>query len=392
MVPERYDRWKSVTIVVTDLSANLILKFSMQQNERSRVLLDFLKKKSTALLGIDISSSSIKLLELSRQGDKYKVENYATRPLPEGAVVEKNIGKLEAVGEELFKLASLVKTTSKLAAVAVSGSAVITKTIELNASLSDSEMENQITVEADQYIPYPLDEVAIDFERQRPSRKNEGMVEVLLAACKKENVDMRVEALQIGGFEAKVVDIEAYAMERAFRLLCDQMDLDTNGLVAIMDIGATMTTMYILRNGDSIYMREQIFGGGRLSSSIQSRYGLSPAEAEAAIVSGELPDSYDAEVLQPFREEMIEQVSRSLQFFFSSSQYNDVDMIVLAGGAASTKGLAATMQEGLGTRTVVANPFAKMSIGNKVNKSQLKNDAASLLMACGLAMRGFSNG
>ena len=381
-----------MTIVVTDLSANLILKFSMQQNERSRVLLDFLKKKSTALLGIDISSSSIKLLELSRQGDKYKVENYATRPLPEGAVVEKNIGKLEAVGEELFKLASLVKTTSKLAAVAVSGSAVITKTIELNASLSDSEMDNQITVEADQYIPYPLDEVAIDFERQRPSRKNEGMVEVLLAACKKENVDMRVEALQIGGFEAKVVDIEAYAMERAFRLLCDQMDLDTNGLVAIMDIGATMTTMYILRNGDSIYMREQIFGGGRLSSSIQSRYGLSPAEAEAAIVSGELPDSYDAEVLQPFREEMIEQVSRSLQFFFSSSQYNDVDMIVLAGGAASTKGLAATMQEGLGTRTVVANPFAKMSIGNKVNKSQLKNDAASLLMACGLAMRGFSNG
>ena len=381
-----------MTIVVTDLSANLILKFSMQQNERSRVLLDFLKKKSTALLGIDISSSSIKLLELSRQGDKYKVENYATRPLPEGAVVEKNIGKLEAVGEELFKLASLVKTTSKLAAVAVSGSAVITKTIELNASLSDSEMENQITVEADQYIPYPLDEVAIDFERQRPSRKNEGMVEVLLAACKKENVDMRVEALQIGGFEAKVVDIEAYAMERAFRLLCDQMDLDTNGLVAIKDIGATMTTMYILRNVDSIYMREQIFGGGRLSSSIQSRYGLSPAEAEAAIVSGELPDSYDAEVLQPFREEMIEQVSRSLQFFFSSSQYNDVDMIVLAGGAASTKGLAATMQEGLGTRTVVANPFAKMSIGNKVNKSQLKNDAASLLMACGLAMRGFSNG
>jgi len=215
-------------------------------------------------------------------------------------------------------------------------------------------------------------------------------VEVLLAACKKENVDLRVEALSIGGFEARVVDIEAYAMERAFTLLCDQMDLDSNGLVAIMDIGATMTTMYILRNGSSIYTREQIFGGGRLSSSIQARYGLSPAEAEAALVSGELPDSYEAEVLQPFREEMIEQVSRSLQFFFSSSQYNDVDMIVLAGGAASTRGLAQVMQQALSTRTVVANPFAKMSVGGKVNKSQLKNDAASLMMACGLAMRGFS--
>ena len=356
------------------------------------MLLDLLKPKSTTILGIDISSSSIKLLELSKSGGKYKVENYATRPLPEGAVVEKNIGKLEAVGEELFKLASLVKTSTTLAAVAVPGAAVITKTIELNASLSDAEMENQITVEADQYIPYPLDEVAIDFERQGPSRKNEGMVEVLLAACKKENVDLRVDALQIGGFEADAVDIEAYAMERAFRLLCDQMELDSKGLVAIMDIGATMTTMYILRNGTSIYTREQIFGGARLSSSIQGRYGLSPAEAEAALVSGELPDSYEAEVLQPFREEMVEQVSRSLQFFFSSSQYNDVDMIVLAGGAASTQGLAKVMQEALSTRTVVANPFAKMTVGNKVNKHQLKNDAASLMLACGLAMRGFKNG
>lgn len=356
------------------------------------MLLDLFKRKSNAVLGIDISSSSIKLLELSKSGKQYKVENYCARPLPEGAVVEKNISRLEAVGDELFTLAELVKTSTKLAAVAVPGAAVITKTIELNANLSDAEMENQITVEADQYIPYPLDEVAIDFERQRPSRKNEGMVEVLLAACKKENVDLRVDALRIGGFEAEYVDIEAYAMERAFNLLCEQMDLDPNGLVAIMDIGATMTTMYILRNGQSIYTREQIFGGARLSSSIQGRYGLSPAEADAALVSGELPESYEAEVLQPFREEMIEQVSRSLQFFFSSSQYNDVDMIVLAGGTAATKGLAQAMQDVLSTRTVVANPFAKMSVASKVNKHQLKNDGASLMMACGLAMRGFGNG
>jgi type IV pilus assembly protein PilM len=355
-------------------------------------LLEFLKKKSTALLGIDISSSSIKLLELSKQGDKYRVENYASRPLPEGAVVEKNISNLAAVGEEILNLAALVKATSTHAAVAVSGSAVITKTIEMNASLSDAEMENQITVEADQYIPYPLDEVAIDFERQGPSRKNEGMVEVLLAACKKENVDLRVDALQIGGYEARVVDIEAYAMERAFRLLCEQMDLNVAGVVAIMDIGATMTTIYILRDGVSIYTREQVFGGGRLSQAIQSRYSLSPAEAEAAIISGELPQSYEVDVLEPFREELTEQLARSLQFFFSSSQYNDVDLIVLAGGAASTKGLASMMQEALSTTTVVANPFARMSFASKVNKAQVKNDAASLMMACGLAMRGFGNG
>jgi type IV pilus assembly protein PilM len=304
-------------------------------------------------------------------------------------VVEKNIANVEAVGEEILKLATIVKTKTTGAAVAVSGSSVIAKTIEMNASLSDLEMENQITVEADQYIPYSLDEVAIDFERQRPSRKNEGMVEVLLAACKKENVEMRVDALQMGGYEAMVVDIEAYAMERAFKLLCEQMDLSPDGIVAIMDVGATMTTIYILKGGVSIYTREQVFGGARLSNAIQGRYGLSPAEAEAAIVSGELPQSYEGDVLDPFKEELTEQLSRSLQFFFSSSQYNDVDLIVLAGGAASTKGLAQMVQEALSTRTVVANPFAKMSLGSRVNKAQLKNDAASLLMACGLAMRGF---
>ena len=352
-------------------------------------MLSVFSKKNNALLGIDISSSSIKLLELSKSGSKYKVENYSSRPLPDGAVVEKNIANLDAVGEEMLKLATLTKTGTEKAAVAVSGSAVITKIIEMNAAMSDSEMENQIVVEADQYIPYPLDEVAIDFERQGMSKKNEDMVEVLLAACKKENVDSRVAALEIGGYEAKVVDIEAYAMERAFNIMCEQMDLEKEGLSAIIDIGATMTTMYILRDGVSIYTREQVFGGAQLSIEIQNRYGLSPADAAAALVNGELPDGFESDVLKPFILEMSDQIGRTLQFFFSSSQYNDVDLIVLAGGTASTVGLAEMVQEELGTKTVVANPFAKMGMNNKVNKKQLQNDAASLMMACGLAIRGF---
>lgn len=352
-------------------------------------MVSLFSKKNHALLGIDISSSTIKLLELSKTGAKYKVENYSSRPLPDGALVEKNIANLDAVGEEMLKLSTLIKTGSTKAAVAVPGAAVITKTIEMNASMSDAEMENQISVEADQYIPYPLDEVALDFERQGPSEKNEDMVEVLLAACKKENVDTRVAALEIGGFEAKVVDIEAYAMERAFNLMCEQMELDKEGLAAVIDIGATMTTMYILRDGVSIYTREQVFGGAQLSMEIQNRYGLSKAEADNALVNNDLPEGFEDDVLKPFIHEMSEQIGRTLQFFFSSSQYNDVDLIVLAGGSASTAGLSDMVQEELGTRTVVANPLAKMGVANKVNKKQLQNDAASLMMACGLAIRGF---
>lgn len=352
-------------------------------------MISLFSKKHHALLGIDISSSSIKLLELSKSGAKYKVENYSSRPLPDGAVVEKNIANLDAVGEEMLKLSSLVKTATTNAAVAVSGAAVITKTIELNAAMNDAEMEDQITVEADQYIPYPLEEVAIDFERVGPSPKNEDMVEVLLAACKKENVDTRVAALQIGGLQAKVVDIEAYAMERAFNLMCEQMELDKEGLTAIIDIGATMTTMYILRDGVSIYTREQVFGGAQLSSDIQNRYGLTASEAESALINKELPEGFENDVLKPFIHDMSDQIGRTLQFFFSSSQYNDVDLIVLAGGTAATNGLAEVVQEEQGIRTVVANPFAKMGVNNKVNKKQLMNDAASLMMACGLAIRGF---
>lgn len=352
-------------------------------------MLSFLAKKNNGLLGIDISSSSIKLLELSKSGSKYKVENYASRPLPDGAVVEKNIANLDAVGETMLKLAALVETTTSKAAIAVSGSAVITKSIEMNGSMSDTEMETQIALEADQYIPYPLEEVLIDYERQGISEKDPEMVEVLLAACKRENVDARVAGLEIGGFDAKVVDIEAYAMERAFGLMCEQMDLDKEGLAAIIDIGATMTTMYILRDGVSIYTREQVFGGSRLSSDIQARYGLSPADAEKALLNEDLPEGYEEDVLKPFIHEMSEQIGRTLQFFFSSSQYNDVDLLVLAGGTAVTKGLAEIVQEDLSTSTIVANPFAKMNVSKKINAKLLHNDASSLMLACGLAIRGF---
>lgn len=354
-----------------------------------KVFFKVLNRTPAALLGIDISSSSVKLLELSKRGGCYRVEQFASRSLPAGVVVHKNINKLEALGQEMLKLAALVKTRTRHAAVAVSGAAVITRRIELPAELSEWELESQISVEADQYIPYPLDEVAVDFERQEPLRHNPALVEVLLAACKKDHVDLRVDALRLGGLKAAVVDIEASAMERAFRLLCGQMDLRGEGVVAIMDIGASLTTVYVLSNGASIYTREQAFGGARLAAAIQRRYGLEAAEAESALLSDALPPGYASEVLAPFREELLEQLTRALQFFFSSSQYKHVDLIVLAGGTACTHGLAAQMQAALVTPTVVANPFAKMRFGNKVDKTGAAKAAASLLVACGLALRSF---
>ena len=249
-------------------------------------------------------------------------------------------------------------------------------------------MENQIVVEADQYIPYPLDEVSIDFERQKLSERSPEMVEVLLAACRRENVDARVTALELGGLNAKVVDIEAYAIERAFTLLAEQIGSEDEQTVAIIDIGSMMTTLNVILAGKTIYTREQMFGGNQLSEEVQRRFGLSAAEAENAMKRGGLPEEYEFEILAPFKESAVQQVSQTLQFFFSSSHYNEVDHVLLAGGVAAIEGLADLVQESLSTPVRVANPFADLVIGSKINQTMLKNDAPSLLIACGLAMRG----
>ncbi|MDQ7987771.1 pilus assembly protein PilM [Pseudomonas sp. G34] len=353
-------------------------------------MLGLFSKKANTLLGIDISSTSVKLLELSRSGSRYKVEAYAVEPLPANAVVEKNIAELEGVGQALSRVLAKAKTNVRSVSVAVAGSAVITKTVEMEAGLSDDELENQLKLEADQYIPYPLEEVAIDFEVQGISPRNPDRVEVLLAACRKENVEVREAALALAGLTAKVVDVEAYALERAYDLLAEQLGGGHEELtVAVVDIGATMTTLSVLHNGRTIYTREQLFGGRQLTEEIQRRYGLSVDEAGLAKKQGGLPDDYESEVLQPFKDALVQQVSRSLQFFFAAGQYNDVDYILLAGGTASIPDLDRLIQQKIGTQTLVANPFADMALSGKVNAGALASDAPALMIACGLAMRSF---
>ncbi|MNZ33671.1 Cell division protein FtsA [compost metagenome] len=353
-------------------------------------MLGLFNKTANTLLGIDISSTSVKLLELSRSGGRYRVEAYAVEPLPPNAVVEKNIAEIEGVGQALTRVLAKARSGGKNVAVAVAGSAVITKTIEMDAGLSEDELENQLKIEADQYIPYPLEEVAIDFEVQGLSPRNPERAEVLLAACRKENVEVREAALALAGLTAKVVDVEAYALERAFALVESRLAGEHGELtVAVVDVGATMTTLSVLHNGKTIYTREQLFGGKQLTEEIQRRYGLSFEDAGLAKKQGGLPDDYDSEVLLPFKQAVVQQVSRSLQFFFAAGQFSEVDCILLAGGTASLAGLDRLIEQKIGTPCVVANPFADMALASKVNAAALASDAPALMIACGLAMRSF---
>jgi type IV pilus assembly protein PilM len=341
------------------------------------------------LVGVDISSTAVKLLQLSGGAGRYKVEHYAVEPLPANAVVEKNIAEVEAVGEAIGRAMKRSGAKAKHCAIAVAGSAVITKIINMPADLTESDLESQIALEANQYIPYPLDEVSLDFEIIGPMPGNPDMMQVLLAASRTENVDVRVAAAEIGGLTPKVVDVEAFAMEKAFELVADQLGIDPSARVAIVDVGATMTTLIVLNNGRTIYTREQVFGGKQLTDEVMRRYGLSYEEAGLAKRQGGLPESYEQEVLEPFKDAMVQQVSRSLQFFFSSSEFDSVEHVVLAGGCSSISGVGEMVQQQLGIPCTVANPAANMAVASRVRAQALSGDAPALMIACGLALRSF---
>ncbi len=352
--------------------------------------MSLLSRKKPVILGLDISSTSVKLLELEQDGDNYRVQSLAVEPLPDNAVVEKSFQDVEAIGETIKKAVKRSGTKAKLAAVAVAGSAVITKIINMPANLSENELELQIQQEADQYIPYPLEEINLDFEVVGPTANNPDSVDVLLAASRSENIESRTDALDIGGLSAKIVDVEAYTVENVAPLLTAQMeDRGKDKIIAIIDIGATMTSLNVIENGNLIYTREQNFGGKQLTEEIMRRYGLAYEEAGRLKKSGGLPDNYIPEVLEPFKETIAQQVGRFLQFFYTSGQHNTVDLIALAGGCASIPGIDELVESQLGITTVIANPFANMSLSSKVNPQSLSKDAPSLIIACGLALRSF---
>jgi len=348
------------------------------------------KKKSKPLLGIDITATAIKLLELSKSGGKYRIESYSVEPLPANSVVEKNIADADAVGEAIGKAVKKSGTRIKEGAAAVAGSAVITKVITMPADISDDDMESQIQLEADQYIPFPLEEVNMDFEIMGPTEGSEGQVNVLLAASRSENVDLRIAALEVGGLEAKIVDVEAFALENTVGMMAD--DLFSGGadkVIAVADVGSAVTTFSVLENLKIVYSREQAFGGAQLTEDIQRRYGLSYEEAGLAKKQGGLPDNYGPEVLEPFKESMAQQISRAQQFFFSSSSIAQIDHLILAGGCASIDGITDIVEAAVGVPTIVANPFANMTLSSRIPAQALSNDAPSLMVSCGLALRSF---
>ena len=351
-------------------------------------MLELFKPKQHSILGIDISSSSVKILEISGSGDTLCVEGYGREVLPANALEENVIKDIEAVANCIKKLCYRARLSCKQVALAVPDSAVISKIVQINDGLSDQEMEELVIIEADKYIPYPIDEINLDFEILGHSAKNSAMLDVLIVASRAENVNSRVEAVTLAGLVPKIVDVESYAVERAAQQLAKDLPSDgQDKIVAIIDIGAKFSHLFVLHGMKLIFSREEKFGGMQLNDAIAEYYKMSPEQAFEARVNGTLPEDYDSKVLAPFKEMLLLQIKRTLQFFYSTSQHGFVDHILLAGGLAGQTGLHTLIQEQLGVMTTVANPLSRMSFNKMVNLESINNDAPSLMVACGLALR-----
>jgi type IV pilus assembly protein PilM len=349
------------------------------------------KKKTTMMVGIDIGSHAVKAVLLSQGSEGYVLEDFAIEPMVRGSVVDREIQDIEAVGNVVAKIRQSIPMKAKEAAAAVSGQTVITKIIYMDVSLNEEELASQIEIEADSLIPYPLDEVSLDFETLDVNESDPSKVNVLLSAARTESIEARVAALEAGDFTAKVIDVESYAVSRAHDLCLSQLPEDAaDKTVAIVDIGATMTLFSVTKAGKHLYSRDQMFGGEQYTRSIVSYYNKSFEEAEEAKITNDLPPNYTFEVLAPFHTILMQQIRRAIQMFLTSSGLSKVDYLLVSGGTASIEDLEKLLTDELGVHTIVANPFNEMSLADSINKEELAKVAPQLTVATGLALRSFT--
>ncbi len=350
-----------------------------------------LGQKHPQMIGLDISSSSVKLVELSQStSGELVLERLASEPFEKGWIVDGQIEKFDEVADAVRRVVSRSGTKTRHVVMAMPQSAVITKKIVLPAGLREDEMELQVESEAHQYIPFSLDEVSLDFCVIGPNAGSAGDVDVLIAASRKDRVQDRQGLAEAAGLTPVVLDIESHASRLAMSRLINALpDQGKDSLVALFEIGADTTSLKVLREEEMLYDRDQSFGGSQLTQLISRQYGFSYEEAEQKKISGDLPEDYESTLLTPFVDSLAHEIGRALQYFFTSTPHHKVHYVMLAGGTAAMPGLRERVKDVTGFASKVVNPFESMKLGSAVREAKLRREAPSYLTACGLAMRRF---
>ena len=343
-------------------------------------------RNSNALIGIDFGSHSIKALAISKGGGTFQIDAVAEAPIAKGLIVDNHFQDITKLTQVIKQIRKNFPASYKNAAIAVTGADVITKVIPMSAGLSDLELEAQVELEAENSIPFPLDEIFLDFEVISPNENNKELNDVLVSAARKETVLSQVDCVEAAGLTTKVVDVASHALARACELLFTREDYDKG--IAVVDIGASQMMLNILHQGQVIFSRFKNHGGAICTQMMADHYGFKFNEAEKIKIEHNWPVDCDVDVVAPFVNMTINHLRYDLRMFTNAPDNIKVEKLILTGGCQLLPELASQLSEELDLDVEIADPFIGFEYKNESDKILLHEVGAKYMIALGLALRG----
>jgi type IV pilus assembly protein PilM len=348
-----------------------------------------LLKKTKPVVGLDIGSSSVKLLELSKSKKGFQVTGFASESLSPDAVVDGAIMDAPGVADSIKRLMMVGKFKSKGVATGVSGHSVIVKRVVLPAATAE-DVEASIQFDAEQYIPFELSEVNMDYQVVGPTetRNDEPAMEVLLVVAKKDKILNHTNVISLAGRAPEVVDIDAFALQNAYEANYTANSRDT---IALLNIGASLMNINITKGGMPLFIRDVSVGGNQYTDILQKELQLQFHEAEDLKLGRS--GGPESEMVQPLLESitdmLIMEVQKTFDFFRETYPNETITRVMVSGGTSRIAGLPEKIQEIFGYPTEVLDPFRSIGIGPKVDAAKLATLGPALAVAVGLALRGF---
>jgi len=342
--------------------------------------------KKTHLIGLDIGSRTIKIAEVVDKKTTQIFKSFHTINIEPGLIEEGTVKNPEAVSKAIRELYAKAKLKEKNVAISIGGYSVIVKKINVQ-NMTDDELQETIHFEAEQYIPFDISDVNLDFQILGESEHNPNMMNVLLVAAKKEMINEYINLVQMTGLNLCVIDVDAFALQNIFEFSYDPGDEN----IALIDIGASKTSLNILKDNSSVFMRDVSLGCGQINEKIASLVECSLAEAEEIKHGGqsEIISFQDLSgIISSAVTDWCTEIKRALDFFYSTFPEDQITKIILSGGGANIKEFRQLLAAETSTDVEIINPFRNFSIDNKnFESSYLEQIAPQASICMGLAIR-----
>lgn len=341
--------------------------------------------KDDLVVGVDIGSHAIKVCQLKRTGKGYTIVSLGSTVLPEGAVDDGTLYDSKLVGESISSLLSNLKIKNKKIGFSISGYSVIVKKVNL-AVMDEAELEEHIMEEAEQYIPFDIEDVYLDFQDLKTQAENGDRTDVMLVAAKKEVVDDYLEMLHDIKLDPVIVDVDGFALENTY-----EYNYQKTGNVALVDIGATKMNINILSKGISVVARDIIVGSRQITEQIQNTFDIDFEEAEGLKLGSIVAEDKQKEIQEIFTTtctQWVLEIKKAIDLYHSNNPNRPLAKLFLSGGGAKVSGLTDFLSQETGLSVELFNPFAKIkSKKRKIDPDYLNSIGPEMAIATGIALR-----